>query len=1110
MLSPPLNSKASLDSTDTTMEDSNDLQDVLVSPPCRVKKVIPKEDDTRVVEVTEFHDCICAKDWSQLEKALKKFNGKYYQRMRELAEKKKEKILLQKQKESEQQEGLEDSGSSASGPGSFASTSPGPSPIPRSGIRMLRLLPQSLITRAASNEIPEKNVVSPLLKVDEEGRAPLHLALLHECPEALLLELINEERLAARQPDNHGQLPLHFAMVHRQHDHILEQIIKAYPNALKTKDRQGRTPIGFGVEQARRAQDEVPIKANIEDPERPFYWGTPVNDSEKAWQFDQMKIWSKVEYLLKDLMRRKKNLIPSEHGLLVEALEAGAPTKVINQLISTTDKYIMGDDDFGGSALSLCVERQYRLDTLEYLVDQCREGTTIISDYTEKALVTHYRRGCHPLTPEMPALGKEIIDWCKSNRCLENETKEEEKQKKQEFLAGASKQAREWWNTLRFLLFFAAYGKDFSKKDKNIRDTNMLHAALSISASQPSLIQLLLVIFPEAKKELCPTFKAHPVHLACTRWRYDVLRNDKDLSLEKVLKMFLKSDRDQLVRRFRGRLPLHMALTVGQSWSFVKSFVSLDPKTVGMRDPHTKLFPFQLAAMTISSKNLAMLLRNRYTPTEWRMTSGSDKKLEFGRARDHQDRRQIGTIYELLRRHPDAIVGKYLVRDSVKIAADIQGAGPISSHYLFFIYRRGESEWKLNPTNVKPLRDSILNGCIAKPLLSWWEELREIIWTTTPSGEIPRSDEFLLHAALYNPDTPPTIIELLLAISPKAPTTPLPGTKIYPLHIAAGTAGYHPQCFEIPYSKSRMELILNAYKGAVSLAVNGQLPIHICLNRGKTWNEIRCLVKQAKSTLLVHDPLTKLTPFELMASFRITSPSNILRFASIAEKQTRNIGMDELSVEKKATVLRDVKRNFELELLSTVYELLRHAPSAMINKRRLSERCCDVFSSVSSVTTEDMDVKLSTSGIMSAMDQHLETVHQTPVLAPKRSLSSYLERGTPRGAISLIPASPRLDPPVTRSVNNGRSLPGLGRSSTHSLISQTSGGAIFDDYAEPLYDDDAISGMGASFGSTSQQSSLNLSNHTGTPGSSSSRRRARAGTKQRNHLPNLPDLNMDE
>jgi hypothetical protein len=1088
--------------TVATMEESNDTlaSSEAAAPILNMTHVIRKEEDQqiRVYEVTEFHECIASRNWQQLEKLLKKYNDRYYKRKREQANRRKEKLQTQQ----EQGESAQDSQSTMSPPkspggsdSSIGLTARSPSRISMS---VLKLLPQSM--RSLNSE--QQEIVSPLLKLDEAGRTPLHLALFYECPETLLVDLMKKDLLALSQPDDAGQLPLHVAMIHRQHYHMLEKLIKAQPNALKTKDIQSRTPIGFAVELARTAQEEVSDKANIEDPANPFHWGTPLSDTEKAWQFDQMAIWTKVEFLLRDLMRRKKNLIPSEHGLLVEALEAGAPAKVINRFISTTDKYLAGDDDFAGSAVALCVERQYSLDTLEYLAGRCRDGTTIITDYTQKALSHHYRRGCQPISPEMPAFGKEIIDWCKHNGGSSDEKKEEDGDA-EGFLSGASKQCREWWSILRFLLFFSAYGKDFSKKGTKILDMHIVHAALAVPATPPSLIQLLLVIFPEARAELCPTFKALPVHLACTRWRYDVLRNDKDSSLEKVLKMFLKTDKEQLVSRYRGRLPLHMALTVGQSWSFVKPFVSLDKKSVGMRDPHTKLFPFQLAAIKISSKNLAMLLRNRYTPSEWRTTPQSEKMLEVAKARDTQDRRQIGTIYELLRRYPDAIANTYMVRDSVKTTAIVKGAGLISSHYLAWTYHLGANGWRLNPSNAKPLRDSIVNGFIAKPLAVWWDQLREYIWETTPSVAMPESDDFLLHAALYNCDTPPTIIELLLALFPMAAAQPLPGTQIYPLHIAAGTSIYHPQPFEVPYSMDNMQLTLNAYKGAVGLTVNGQLPIHMCLSRGKTWKEIRPLVKQERKTLLVEDSVSKLPPFQLMATFRITSANNVLRFAAIAEKQTRNIEMEELSVVERAKTLRDVKRNFDLDVLSTVYELLRHAPAAM-SQRIISSGASDVASTVSSVSNDDIDFKSAVAGNMAMLDHYLRTVQETPALGPKKSLSTYLERAAPNGARgSLMSHSPR--PSLSNFL--GRGMPSR-ESSQRSLISRTSG-AVYDDYVKPVYDDDIMSSMGASVTSSVFSSPVPQQSTSTTP-NSSVRRSARRGTRIKNRMPNLPDLNLDE
>lgn len=1092
--------------TDTTspLEDSsNSALKVPISPTEKIEEV-------RVVEVTEFHKHIYDKDWTKLERALKKFNGRYYKRVRERSDRQREKALNQ-----------DTDNNNSPGVKSHASGSPRES-SPRRSRGVLAFLPKSLSNRGVAGErAQEKLVVSPLLRVDEEGRTPLHLAYLYECPDQLVLDMQKEERLAAKQADNYGQLPLHLAMTHRRPYNLIEKLIKAHPNALKTKDVQGRTPIGYTVELAVGDQEEL---CKDLDSEHKFHWGKPVNDAEKSWQYNQMKIWNKVDFLLKDLMRRKKSVIPSEHGLLLEAIESGAPNKVVNRFISTTDKYLKQDDDFAGSALSMCVTRQYSLDTLEYLIENCREGTTVIQDYTEKSLIAHYRRGCQPISPELPSFGKEIIEWCKANPDYRSPKDENKQHASGQFLSGASIRCQEWWGILRYLLFFAAYGKDFPTSDKNIKEIHMLHAALTISSSQPSFIQLLLVIFPEARNEMCPLFMALPVHLVCTRWRYDVLRNDKDASMEKVLKMFLKADKEQVVRRYKGRLPLHMALMVGQSWSFVKSFVNIDKHSVGMRDPQSKLFPFQLAAVKISSKNLAMMLRHRYTPTEWKNTHPSQKQMEFDLVREQQARRQVGTVYELLRLHPDAITGKYLVRDSSKKTFDIQNAGLISMHYLTSVYQCDGYGWRLNPSLVRPLRDSIKNGYISKPLTAWWNQMKDSIWGTTPSDMIPVSDEYLLHAALYNPDTPPTIVELLLGLFPMAASTPIPGTGIYPLHIAAGTVSYHPQSFEYPYTTNSLELILRAFKPATRFRVNGQLPIHMALARGKTWEQIQALVRQDSKSLLVPDQLLGLMPVELISSYSITSPNNMRRFAQLANNETRGIDMDQLPVSERATMLRDVKKKFDLSVLSTAYELLRRAPAALIPEPDYGKELGRT-SSLSSIATRDKSIAKSIGGVagrsenVDALNDLLQNIDDTPVLIPKRgmSLASYLEISSPRSSQRLLDlAGEKHGISLSQFVKND--LPGGRQSSSRSLISKSSGGQLFDDFSKPSYDDDNISSMGGSFASSILLSpskisppdrSLGARSPTSFSTSSigSGKRRGRRPTSHsRRKLPDAPNL----
>jgi hypothetical protein len=914
---------------------------------------------------------------------------------------------------------------------------------------------------------------------------------LNQCPDAVLLELQNEEPLAAKQQDNSQQLPLHVAMIHKWPYPLVEKLIKIHPNALREKDRKGRTPLGYSVELTISEQQEM---FKDFDSALEFHWGKPVNEAEKAWQFGQMNLWNKVEFLLKDLMHRQKNVMPSEHELLLEAIKVGAPSKVINLFIPRTGKYLKLDDDFAGNCLITCVGRQYSLDTLEHLVENCKQGTTVIQDYTEKTLMTHYRRGCQPIAPDVPSFGKEIIEWCKANPSWTTEVDPERTDVS--FLTGASVRCKEWWAMLRYLLFFAAYGKDFAANDKGIKDIHMLHAALSISTSQPSLLQLLLAIFPESRNELCPLSKALPVHLVCTRWRYDALRSDKDTSMEKVLKGFLKADTAQVVRRYKGRLPLHMALIVGQSWGFVKSFIHFDKASVGMRDPHSKMFPFQLAAVKLSSKSLAMVLRQRYTPTEWKNTHPSQKQIEFDLAQDHQSRRQIGTIYELLRRHPRAIAARPLFRGPSRVQTEILNAGQISMQYLSLVYDRDEDGWMLNATHVR-LRDSITNGSIARPLVAWWNQMKDSIWETTPSDMTPLSDEYLLHAALYNPDTPPTIIELLLALFPMAASKPVPGTLIYPLHIASGTMPYHPQIFEGPCSSSSLELTLNAYVQATRVRVNRQLPIHIALSHGKTWKQIEPLVRQDRQSLWVRDPISNLTPVEYMASYCISSFNNMYRFSLIVDYDTRGMDIEELPVSERACVLRAVKKRFDLDVLSTIYELLRRAPSALLAQKLGG----DNYSSISSVTIASSILSEDTNEATEKKLQRL--VQERPVMLPKRaaSLASYIERTSSSNPIRL-----GLSPEQFGVLDE--EFPSQEPSScSHS--STTGAAHLFDDYTKPSYDDDNVSSMGTSMTSSGLMSPLAGGSYKPsprTPGAFESTSRYRLPPPSRTGLPNVPNL----
>lgn len=1063
--------------------------------------------------VLPWFESIQSRDWDRLENLLNKYDQKYYKKKRDQAErqekeKEREAEELREREEEERQARGEEEDPSSLPPlsprsrTSSPSLSPGRSKSPlsrfslvaRSPGKSLRRIRNSIHSFSSRKLIDPCEVVSPLVKGDTMGRTPLHLACLQKAPEKLILALVQAERLAAKVPDKSGSLPLHFAVQAGLYDHILNQIIKSYPNALKTKDIQGHTPVRIAVAVAVARQDE---ESDIS-----FGWTTPSCKDEKTWQFRQDNVWSRVDFLLKHFMKQNKCVIPSEHGLILDGLEGRAPPKTINRFISTADKYLATDDDLAGSAISLCVQRQYCLDTLEYLLDNCREKTTIILDYLYKALISHYRIGCYVQHTEKPPYGKEIIDWATQRR----EAKEEEDDENVVLL---TPHCNEWWEKLQHIIFYCAYGKGF-RENKEIEEHHLVHAAMAIPVTPPSLIQLLLMVYPDARVELCPIYRALPVHITCTRWKYDLLQTKKDSGLSRVLKQLIKAEPEQLIRRYRGRLPLHMALDVGHSWSFVKAFVSLDKKSLGMRDLQTKLFPFQMAAIKPPSKSIAMLLRNNHTPGEWRSLSVGEKKKEYTKAEIMQNRRQIWTIFELLRHYPEAISGKVIYRDG-PTKKNLHGAGRVSLHYLTWVYGRGSKGFKLQSANVKLLRDSILNAHISKALEPWWDRLKQWIWQECPSDSVPRTEEYLLHAALYNPDTPPLVIELLLNLFPTAATRPVPGSRSYPLHIAAATTAYHPQPFEIPYSMDSLHLTLFAYKGATRLTQHGRLPLHICIARGKTWTEIRPLVQVNLQSLKMRDPQTGLTPFQQMASFKAFSKENSLRFASAIEKETQNVDLCQLKVEERANFFLDVKKKHDLNVLTAVYELLRHAPSGVVSHGHYPSDS----SVMSSEISEECNRQSKILGVAETLDFVLQQAQHSPgqqsplqhspttqsLLSPEhkiqKSLSAYLSER--HGCKSLVTPTPLAEgrTSVSSFLTKG--------SSSRSLVSRNSN-AIYDDCVKPNYDDDGLSRMRDSFNSSiliSPDVTEDGSPVSMTPRDNSAKRRGRKTMQVSIKLPDL-------
>ena len=957
----------------------------------------------------KWHNAIQKGEWEKVERLLKKYDQNYYRRKREQRERQKEREERRKEEEEREQEEREAQAQEKS-----------PKSSRRKSVSRMASTRRLKISKylTGSGGSSDKEIVSPLLERDEEGRTPLHLICSKDAPDKLLLDLILIERHAVSLPDKEGQLPLHVAMKADRYNHVLEKIIRAHPNALKTKDKAGRTPIAYAVELARQRQKVAPP----EDPKDLFRWSEPIGKREKDWQFNQEKYWTKVDFLLKTLRQKGKSILPSEHGLILEALECGAPPKVMTRFIITCSKYLRVDDFLAGPAILRCIERQYPLQTLSNLLDNCREHTTIISDSLEKSLNAHYREGCYARHPDEPSFGKELIQWSKGNASTDDNDEDRT-------ITGLTKACQDWWEILKHLLVFCGYGKKHTS-NKNIQECNMLHAALSVSSSPPSLLQLLMVLHPKSRTALCPVVKALPIHLACSKWRYDLVRTENDATMHRMMKQLLKADDTMVWVRYRKRLPMHMALAVGQSWSVLKQMALVDKRLVGMRDPQTKLFPFQLAAIKASSKCIPLIIRSRYTPTVWRELPLEEKQKEFKQVSGTQDVRQMNTIFELLKLHPDAVRSKVITIGAPKFS-NLDGVGKVASHYLTWCYARSGLGWQTRPENIKILRDAVIEGSIPMPLERWWEDMKSLIRECFPGqkGSIPDSDAFLLHSALYNLDTPPLVIELLLELFPDSAALPLPGTQHYPLHITAGTNAYHPQDFEITSFMDAMQLTLLAYDTAVRATSHGRLPIHVAISKGKTWKELRPLVEADPRTLRIEDPQSGLAPFQVVATFCRASTlgrEQSIRFCASAERKIRNIEQHGKSTQERGSMLRKGIRDIQLDSLTTVFELLRREPSTLESRSRGY-----IYNPPPAAAREKNGTQKSSGKVLPDDYENSGVVLVTHEDSKPLSLAKFFENGLGGSMISLS--------------SDQRSQP-----------------TLYSEYSKPQYDDDLVSTMGAS------------------------------------------------
>ena len=294
---------------------------------------------------------------------------------------------------------------------------------------------------------------------------------------------------------------------------------------------------------------------------------------------------------------------------------------------------------------------------------------------------------------------------------------------------------------------------------------------------------------------------------------------------------------------------------------------------VGLKiDPHipTNAFRFKTHTLTLTHTHTA-----KYTKEEWYDLSIEERAKAVDDVRNEQDCDQLSTIYFLLRKSPQAVTSGAELRKPASFR-DTKGKGMVSTHCLMMMYSRdsdnnnedGENKdinksskslkskgenntFILQKDKLSLLLQAIADKEIPEELEVWFAKLKFWIrycYDDDNRGfELPSEDKYLLHAAVSNEDTPPIIIELLLAIYPQSVALPVDESEmVFPLHLAASTPRYKRQPFEVHQGKSIFELLLQANPDAATIKSAGGLPVDIAQASGHyTEDEIEPLLQAA-------------------------------------------------------------------------------------------------------------------------------------------------------------------------------------------------------------------------------------------------------------------------
>jgi hypothetical protein len=782
-----------------------------------------------------------------------------------------------------------------------------------------------------------------LLAVDHLGRTPLHLACEKDAPFVIIQQLIDLQPRAAASPDTNGRYAIHIVARTERTEEEMFTLASAFPRALVEFDSKGRSPLSSSLDQVMQDMKSFSFATHT------GRWGTVYENDELSWQKHQKQAWRNISTLLSVMLRLNKAVHPTEQGeMIMQAMEAGSPPTVVKRMMKCTrknqqSKIFQRNLALCAKCIALVFKFSYPLSVLQDLLDAAsydvqRPPRKVLAAL-RRGLIGHYEEGFKKRIKNdhaMLTLRKGVIRCHRNHRSRLDRRAGEDNTMAPTSMNDA---CREWFDKLSFLLIHTT-----TDDPQALASRHILHVALSNPTSPKSLIELIVNVYPQSRKKKDPRSGALPLHIACFTDNVD--------SLDAVLVSMVMGEHNShwVWRRFQDRLPLHHALTSGKLCSFVEPLVRLDSSTLLVRDPVTKLYPFQLAAIDYAtvgsgtredslqgaSSNSSMYQARRYPPLAWRRETFREEEKSDAKTimEVDDDLKQLTTIYELIKMNPNAIGSGSLTTRTLEIESmALDSAGVVSSTYLSWLYLWSkDTGWSISSIHMELAQAAIELSDIPREMNDFWNKILTLIWDERSAGLglAQRDDQYLLHCALTNADVPSLMIELLVMIFPHAVSIPLPGTSIFPVHLAAATPTYVSQDFEVPYPGTSLEILAEMTPRSILIdSSTGRSVLHIAIEERKSREQLCQLANVEKTLLLTADPKTGMLPFQLMAVKKGYTPDQTRKLIAEAKSLSPRIRWASLSTAQKSRFLRKRYEKEDRDCLSTLYEFIRAEPSVI-------------------------------------------------------------------------------------------------------------------------------------------------------------------------------------